>query len=129
MTVYKALFNRRYLAVACVSIGLISACAGTPTTANPTKPEPPVAPTIAQTQITIEHYRAANGEKVNVTYDTGKKPPTVHLSFDGKSMTLKQTTAWAKGAIYEGEGLIWEAQGDTARLTRAGKRIVFSIEK
>ena len=44
-------------------------------------------------------------------YDTSTTPPQVTLTLGGQNATLKQTEAWAKGAVYQAGDLIWEAKG------------------
>ena len=45
------------------------------------------------------------------------------LTLGDQTAILKQTEAWAKGAVYQAGDLIWEAKGQEATL-KQGKKIV-----
>lgn len=70
-----------------------------------------------------------DGKEVIATYQPGETESKVILSYDGKTETLLQTTAWAKGAEYENEAKTIkftskrdaEKQEDIAELTEGGK--------
>lgn len=70
-----------------------------------------------------------DGKELIATYQPGETESKVILSYDGKTETLLQTTAWAKGAEYENEAKTIkftskrdaEKQEDIAELTEGGK--------
>ena len=112
----------------------LSACAQTDKTADPSPMPPPTqaavpsaptpaASTQANPNVHIRQYKAADGAMLTARYDTSTTPPQVTLTLGGQNATLKQTEAWAKGAVYQAGDLTWEAKGQEATL-KQGKKIV-----
>ncbi len=133
----KTIQQRTLWAGALLCALTLGACAQTDKTADPRpiSPMPPVTQATTPTasapatsapsnaNVHVRQYKAADGAMLTARYDTSTTPPQVTLTLDGQSAVLKQTEAWAKGAVYKAGDLTWEAKGQEATL-KQGKKIV-----
>ena len=66
------------------------------------------------------------GKPLTVVYNTAGEKPTANITYDDIiDKQLKQTSSWAKGADYEGDGIKWSADKDKGELSYKGKSIKF----
>lgn len=66
-------------------------------------------------------YKSENGEHFDVTFYEDDGIMYIKLSrADEPVIILPQTTAWAKGAEYEKDGIQWISQGDQGTFTQNG---------
>ncbi|MDO5509334.1 MAG: copper resistance protein NlpE [Weeksellaceae bacterium] len=62
-------------------------------------------------------------KEYKVVFNTNPAIPTALLMVDGKEYMLSQSSAWAKGGEYAGDGWHMHVQGDEAKLKGAGKEV------
>lgn len=73
-------------------------------------------------------YKAFDGKEANITFTTGTKDGNFILIERNKlKIELPQKEAWAKGAIYEKDGIKAEAQGDKLTIHQNGQ--VFELNR
>ncbi|MBP7172492.1 MAG: hypothetical protein KBA33_00290 [Cloacibacterium sp.] len=73
-------------------------------------------------------YKSTDNKDVQVTFTTttDNKKNTILIEREGVKIELPQKEAWAKGAIYEKDGISAKSSGDKIELTQGGKVIEMS---
>lgn len=66
-------------------------------------------------------YHSADGKTAQITFINTQTSNTIKIESEGKSAELPRTEAWAKGAIYEKDGVKVESSGDKIKVTEKGK--------
>lgn len=72
-------------------------------------------------------YTAFDGSKAEVTFTNYPDKSYLLIKRNGFKIQLPQTEAWAKGAIYEKDGIKAESKGDKLTITQNGK--TYELEK
>lgn len=72
-------------------------------------------------------YKSDNGEEIAVTFFSENGKQLVRINRVGKeTLTLEQTTAWAKGAEYGTAATQWKSQGDSGILIENGTATTYT---
>lgn len=66
-------------------------------------------------------YQSAEGKTAQITFINTDTSNTVKIESEGKSVELPRTDVWAKGAVYEKDGVKVESTGDKIKVTEKGK--------
>ena len=77
-------------------------------------------------QETQEHtyrYVAEDGSSANVTFTNSNDGNFISIKSNKKTIKVKQKEAWAKGAIYEENGIEVKSEGDNITITQGNNLI------
>ncbi len=81
-------------------------------------------------ETTVNELVSKDGKTLKVEYTEKDGKMVAIVTYDNQpAQTLTQTEAWAKGAEYKNDKMMWAAQRDNGKLTVDGKTISFSLKK
>ncbi len=76
-----------------------------------------------ETQEYTYRYVAEDGSSANVTFTNSDAGNYVSIRSNNKTIRVKQKEAWAKGAIYEENGVEVKSEGDNITITQGNNVI------